>query len=175
MSRSLFVTFGNAWIYTRLLHLILCCEVIFWNRIRLKSRKHEQGNLNFDTVGEMNKIELTAWAFWYKTEKKSCILTGNPLYYHNFYVREYLHVVYLRNYTILICSECYKKQALVNSRQISLYLKDNLYCKRMSIFLINYTSVTLVSLNGYQQRLPFCERRREKIPHLQSRRSSSRK
>ena len=65
-----------------------------------------------------NKIELTAWAFWYKTEKKSCILTGNPLYYHNFYVREYLHVVYLRNYTILICSECYKKQALVNSRQI---------------------------------------------------------
>ena len=45
----------------------------------------------------------------------------------------------------------------------------------MSIFLINYTSVTLVSLNGYKQRLPFCERGREKTPHLQSRRSSSRK
>ena len=70
MSRSLFVTIVNSWIYTRLLHLILCCEVIFSNRIRLKSRKHEQGNLNFDTVGEMNKIELTAWAFWYKTERK---------------------------------------------------------------------------------------------------------
>ena len=90
-------------------------------------------------------------------------------------MREYLHVVYLRNYTILICNKCYKKQTLVNSRQISLYLKDKLYCKRMSIFLINYTSVTLVSLNGYKQRLPFCERGREKTPHLQSRRSSSRK
>ena len=90
-------------------------------------------------------------------------------------MRKYQHVVYLRNYTILICSKCYKKQALVNSRQISLYLKDNLYCKRMSIFLINYTSVTLVSLNGYKQRLPFCERGREKTLHLQSRRSSSRK
>ena len=89
-------------------------------------------------------------------------------------MREYLHAVNLRNYTIL-CSKCYKKQALVNFRQISLYLKDTLYCKRMSIFLINYTSVTLVSLNGYKQRLPFCERGREKTSHLQSRRPSSRK